>query len=151
MNWRVPAGFVLAPLVPCALYATAMSVIASQWSGFRFTVVAMVVVSETLCLFVALPIFFLLRRFRPIALLECVVTGVAITILVNVISLLVVGRPGYSAGDSGGATVINGHLTGHGFGSAIVGTAVQSLLGAAIGLCFWIIAVRPIRRGSDSA
>ena len=151
MNWRVPAGFVLAPLVPCALYASAMSVIASQWSGFRFIVVAMVVVSEALCLFVALPICFLLRRFRPIALLECVVTGVAITIPVNVISLLVVGGPGYSAGDSGGATVINGHLTGHGFGSAIVGTAVQSLLGTAIGLCFWIIAVRPIHRGSDSA
>jgi hypothetical protein len=151
MKWRVPAGFVLAPIVPCALYATAVSVIASQWSGFRFIVVAMVTVSEALCFFVALPLFLVLRRFRPIALLECVVAGVAITILVNVISLLVSGGPGYSAGDSGGATVINGHLTGHGFGSAIVGTAVQSLLGAAMGLCFWAIAVRPIHHGSDSA
>jgi hypothetical protein len=151
MNWRVPAGFVLAPLVPCALYATAVGVIANQWSGFRFIVVAMVTVSEALCLFVALPLFLVLRRFRSIALLECVAAGVAITILVNVISLLVSGGPGYSAGDSGGATVINGHLTGHGFMSAIVGTAVQSLLGAAIGLCFWIIAVRPVHHGSDSA
>lgn len=151
MKWRVPAGFVLAPIVPCALYATAMSVIASQWSGFRFIVVAMVTVSEALCLFVALPLFLVLRRFRPIALLECVGAGVAITILVNVISLLVSGGPGYSAGDGGGATIINGHLTAHGFGSATVGTAVQSLLGAAIGLCFWAIAVRPIHQGSDSA
>src|SRR5580658_4132820 len=106
MKWRVPAGFVLAPLVPCALYATAMSVIASQWRGSRCIVVAMVTVSEALCLFVALPLFLVLRRFRPIALMECVVTGVAITILLNVILLLASGGPGYSAGDSGGATVI---------------------------------------------
>ena len=151
MNWRVPAGFVLAPLVPCALYATAMGVIANQWSGFRFIVVAMVAVSEALCLFVALPLFLVLRRFRPVTLRECVVAGVVITILMNVILLVVSGGPGYSAGDSGGATVINGHLTGHGFGSAIVGTAAQSLLGAAIGLCFWAIAVRPIDHGSDSS
>ena len=103
MKWRVPAGFVRAPIVPCALYATAMSVIASQWSGFRFIVVAMVTVSEALCLFVALPLFLVLRRFRAIALLECVGAGVAITILVNVISLLVSGGPGYSAGDGASA------------------------------------------------
>jgi hypothetical protein len=145
MNWRVPVGFLLAPLAPCGLYATAMSILANQWSGFLSIVVAMTAISEALSLLVAAPLYFLLRRFRPIGVLECVISGVAITVLLNVILLIFVGGPGSSAGDGGGPTIVDGHPTGHGLLSALVGTAVQSMLGATIGLCFWVIAVRPVR------
>jgi hypothetical protein len=108
-------------------------------------------VSEVLSLVVAVPLYFSLRRFRAVGLLECVLSGVAITVLLNLITSIFSGSPGYSAADSGGPTIVNGHLTGHGIVSAMLGTAVQSLLGAAIGLCFWLIALRSIRHGKTKA
>jgi hypothetical protein len=142
MNLRVSAGFFLAPIAPCALYATAMSVFANQWSGFLVIVVAMVAVSEAVSLVVAVPLFLFLRRLRRIGLVECITSGVAIAVLLSLISGLFSGGPGYSAADGGGPTVVDGHLTVHGFANDLVGTAIQSVLGAVIGLCFWLIAVR---------
>ena len=131
------------------LYATAMSAFANQWSGFRFVLLSMIVVSEVLSLIVAVPLYFLLRRFRTLGLLECALSGVAITILLNLVTAIVSGGPGYSAADSGGPTIVDGHLTGHGIVNVMLGTAVQSVLGASIGLCFWVIAVRSKYRSGD--
>jgi hypothetical protein len=141
MNLRVIAGFVLAPLIPCALFNVVMSVVSNQWSGLGFGIVAMVAVSEVLSIFVAVPLYFVLRRFRSIGALECTLSGVAVTVLLNVAFLIFTPGPGFSAADSE-PTVIDGFLTTHGYVSALFATAIQSVLGAAIGLCFWIIAIR---------
>jgi hypothetical protein len=146
MKWRVPAGFLLAPILPCAILEITASAFINQQPSIRFGTIALILVSEALSLLVGVPLYFLLRRYRSISLVDCVLSGVAIAVLVNATVLVFPSSPGYSAGDHGGATVVNGHLTTHGFISALVATAAQSLLGAAIGLCFWVIAIRPLRR-----
>jgi hypothetical protein len=139
---RIAAGFLLAPLLPCAAFSAMMSAIAGQWSGFLFGVIAVLVVTEVLSIAVALPLYLILRRFRRIGALECAVSGVAVTVLLNVATLFLSPGPGYSAGDGGGDTIVNGHITAHGYVSALSGTVIQSSLGVAIGLCFWFIAIR---------
>ncbi len=139
---RIAAGFLLAPIIPCVLFSALLSSVSSQWSGFWLGAVAMIVVSEALSVFVAFPIYLVLRRFRNIGARECALVGIAVTIILNAVSLIFSTNPGYSAGDGGGSTILNGHITAHGYVSAIISTAVQSILGVAIALTFWFIAIR---------
>jgi riboflavin transporter FmnP len=139
---RVFVGILLAPLIPCVVFSALLSGVFNQWSGFWFGTVAMIVVSEVLSLVIALPLYLGLQRVRNIGALECAVVGIAVTAILNLGSLLFSGGPGYSAGDGGGDTIVNGHVTAHGFVSALLGTAVQSVLGVAIALAFWFIAIR---------
>lgn len=143
MNWRVPAGLLLAPLVPCALFEVAESVMTGDWIGFWLLFFAMVAVSEVIGLFVALPLFLILRLLRPIALLDCVAAGFGITVLVEFFSLAFSSRGEYSDFNGGGTMFSNHYPTGHGYLSVIVGVAGPAVLGATIGLCFWVIALRP--------
>jgi len=136
------AGFLAAPPVPCALLAIFMSAAANQWSSLLFGIVAMVVVSEALGFVVGLPRYLVLSRFRTIGVLECVLSGIVVAVLFNVLSLSMGVGASYSAGDGGESTVVDGHMTAHGYMSALLATAIQSVLGLSVGLCFWIIAIR---------
>jgi hypothetical protein len=142
---RTAAGFLLAPIIPCIVFASILSGMANQWNSLWFGAVAMIVVSELLSLVVALPLYLVLRRFRNVGPLECALAGVVIAVVLNAISLFFSGGSGYSAGDSGGETIVNGHVTAHGYVSDMLSTAFQSVLGVAIALTFWFIAIRSRR------
>jgi hypothetical protein len=139
---RVFFGFLLAPLIPCVVFSALLSGLFNQWGGFWFGTAAMIVVAEVLSLVVALPLYLWLRRVRSIGARDCAVMGIVVTVILNLGSLLFSGGPGYSAGDGGGDTIVNGHMTAHGYVSALLSTAVQSILGVAIALTFWFIAIR---------
>lgn len=142
---RVIFGALLAPIAPCVLFSALVSATANQWSGFWFGVAAMLFVSEALGLLLGMPLYFVLRRVRAIGLLECVASGIVVAVIFNAASLMLPVDSGYSAGDSGGATIKNGHMTAHGYSTAVAATAIQSLLGCAIGLCFWVFAIKSTR------
>jgi hypothetical protein len=143
MTWRTFMGFLLAPVVPCTLFVLVMSSVSDQWGGTLFMLLAMLAVSACLSLVVALPIYLALKRFWKVRMRECVLSGVLVAVLVNAVGLIWPVDPGYSAGDSGGPTIVNGQRTPHGYASAFVGTLSSSAFGATIGLCFWLFAIRP--------
>jgi hypothetical protein len=142
---RITAGFLLAPIIPCFIFSILLSGIFGQWNGFLFVTIVMIVVSEALSLFVAFPIYLVLRRFRTIGVRDCVLIGIVVTVILNAVTLMFSANPGYSAGDGGGATIVDGHITAHGYVSAVLRTAIQSALGVAIALTFWFIAIRARR------
>lgn len=102
----------------------------------------MIVVSEILSFVVALPMYLVLRRFRRVGPRECVLAGIAVTVIFNAAGLLFSASPWYSAGDSGGDTVVNGLITAHGYVRTLISTAFQSVLGVAIAIMFWFISLR---------
>lgn len=144
-NWRVPIGFLLAPVVPCAFVALVSAVIAGLWNGAMFMATAMITVSLALSLVVCLPTYMLLKRFWQVRLVECVVAGAGTALALNIALYLVTAisfpNTGYSAGDSGGDTYIDGKLTPHGRVVALQGIGAGMALGGSIGFCFWAIAV----------
>lgn len=142
--WRLVTGFLLAPALPCLAFVLIAGALSDEWNGFWFFVGMLVVVADGLSFTVALPFYLLLRRWRPIRLVECVVSGAITAIVLNIALLLLPRYAGYSAADGGGTTFENGHITAHGYASMMLSTAVQSCLGMAIGVCFWIIAIRAV-------
>lgn len=135
---RIATGFVVAPFIPCIVFAAILSGVSDQWHNFWFGAVAMIIVAEVLSLVIALPLYIVLRRFRSIGLLECVLTGIVVTVILNIVSLML----GYSAAYSGGDPIINEQITAYGFVSALINIAIQSILGIAIALTFWFISIR---------
>jgi hypothetical protein len=146
-NWRIPLGFVLAPIPPCTLLTLVLAAIAGQWNGFTFFTGAMIVVSLVVSLTVGLPLYLLLRRYWRVRLVECLVGGAVSAAVLNLAIIVAMGSfmdgRNYSAGDSGGATYTDGKLTEHGRAVAIRDFVQQLLLGASIGFCFWGIALAP--------
>lgn len=96
------------------------------------------------------PLYLLLRRYKSVSMIDCVVGGAAAALVFNLVLYTAVRLAfrdgGYSAGDSGGATYIDSHLTAHGAVVAAEGVVANLALGACIGFCFWLIALRPAPR-----
>jgi hypothetical protein len=140
MHWRLPVAFLVSPVIPCVLFNVPDYVAFHTWSnGF---LVGALVVAETLVLLVAVPTFFLLRRYRRVTLITCLTAGFTICFAISCLLVLYPLDSGYSAGNGGGATVINGHLTAHGALSQLVGASVIGLMGALTGLIFWLVGIR---------
>jgi hypothetical protein len=145
-NWRVPFGFVLAPVLPCTLAGLIPAAIAGRVLEAPSIVIPTILVSLALILVVYVPAYFLLKRFWRVRLLECLLMGGATALILNIgllaVSAILFSGGGDSAGDSGGPTIVDGRLTPHGWWGAVHGLTYHVLLGVSIGLCFWFIAIR---------
>jgi hypothetical protein len=118
-----------------------LSAASNQWSGWLFAIAAMYVVTETLTIVVALPAYFVLRHFWRVRFGECILSGMMIGLVPAAIGVFYSPSEGYSAGDSGGDTIVKGKVTRHGVIVEIRSAAFQSGMGGAIGLCFWLIGI----------
>jgi len=137
MNWRLPFGFLLAPIVPCAIAALPNILATHEWSGDLLTY--MVVVSQIIGVVFGAPLYAVLSRSRHVRLVHCLVSGAGIAIAIAAILVLL--NPSSSADDSGGATIVNGHYTVYGWVQNAKVVASMGLLGTSIGLFFWGIAL----------
>ena len=146
INWRVPVAFAVAPVLPCALYVAPGLVRYPDWTGTRLLFAYEMAAAEFLTLLVAVPAYLILRRFRVIGLLDCLLAGFTIGALFSGVVLFVPSHAGLSAADSGGPTVVNGHMSWHGVLVNLEGVAIFALLGASIGLVFWLVGIRRPQR-----
>jgi hypothetical protein len=121
-----------------------------QWQGIWFFIIATLVVSELVTIVVAVPAYLVLKRFRTIGLIDCVLAGAVIGLLFGLTGLVLPIGSGYSAGDSGGDTIVNGKLTTHGLFAAVIGAGFDCLRGAAIGFCFWLVAFYSARSSTQA-
>ena len=78
MNWRVPLGFIVAPIIPCAATVLPGIIARPEWTGGWRLIVLMVVVSQIISLVFAVPVYFLLRRYWRVGLLQCLLFGTII-------------------------------------------------------------------------
>jgi hypothetical protein len=144
-NWRVPIGFALAPLIPCALVVGILSALSGHYDGALFFFSAMVVVSLAVTLIMGVPLYLVLRHYWRVRLLECLGSGALAAILLNIFihlfRIFAFADTHYSAGDSGGATFLDSRITRHGVEEAIRDGLIQTLLGISIGFCFWVLAI----------
>ena len=148
MNWRLVAAFLVSPVVPCALYALPDAIIFHNWAGSRMFFVVGLAVAEIMVVAIALPTFLILRRYRTVSVWACLCAGFLICFGTGFASEILSLHPGYSAGDGGGSTIVNGYLTTHGFVMLIVSSTIFVLMGALAGLVFWLIGI--YRRGGDA-
>jgi hypothetical protein len=143
INWRVPVAFAISPVLPCALLGVIGIILHPERTGARLLFAYEAAVAEVLILLVAAPAYLILRRYRVIAVLECLLAGFAIGALASAIVLFAPRRhEGDFAADAGGPTVVNGHMTWHGVVSNLEGIAIFALLGTSIGLMFWLVGIR---------
>jgi len=133
-------AFLVSPIIPCILYNIPDYLAFHTWSN-SFLVAALVV-AEVLIALVAVPVFLLLRRRRRVTLTICLTAGFIICFAISGLFAFWPLDPGYSAGDGGGSTVINGHMTAHGVVSQLIGASVFGLMGAITGLIFWAVGIR---------
>ena len=151
VNWRVPAGFVLAPVLPCGFLVLGSAALAGQWNAIGFGIISMVTVSWAVVAVFGVPSFLMLRRVKKVSLVDCLAGGACCALLLSLalhaLATFMLRDGGYSAGDSGGATYINNRLTSHGVYVELQGLLSNLILGAAIGACFWGFALRPSRKG----
>ena len=137
---RTSIAFALAPVLPCGLLTLALSALSSQWSGLAFGFVAMLVVCEALILVLAVPSYLILKRFYKVQLVQCAIAGALIGVVPALLGAFFSPSESYSAGDSGGPTIINGATTPHGRAVEVQAAAFQSALGALVCGCFWALA-----------
>jgi hypothetical protein len=108
-------------------------------------IVPAVFVCLALILVLCVPAYLLLQRFWKVRLIECVIAGALVAVILNVglyvASWVALSGVTFSAGDSGGATYVDGQLTAHGWVVAAKGVLFNVVLGASIGACFWILAL----------
>ena len=150
-KWRVPLGFLLAPVLPCALMTIPGTLATQDWNGAFVFIYAMVIASLVITLFVAVPIYLLLARFWRVGFVECLVSGTAIGALATLALTLIPANSNFSASDSGGATVIHGAYTAHGWAQNFSAMSDAAVLGAAIGFAFWLIAIWSPREREGSS
>lgn len=153
IQWRIPLAFVLAPVLPWAVFAATMlfpdhgDAPDPGWSGLVHFVLAKALFDwEMASLLLGVPAYGLLRRRRAVTLGDCLVAGLMAALLV-----LVVGHvefswwlhaAGYPHTFDDQLTKFNGHLTLLGFAEAIRGGWLEFVKGVAVGACFWFIGLR---------
>jgi hypothetical protein len=141
VNWRVPFGFLLAPVLPCAGLDLAL-----ERHAMLLGTGVMVIVSWAVIVVFAVPVYLILGRCKRIGLVDCIAGGAASALAPNLamraLSWFVLPSTGYSSGDSGGAITVDGRLTTHGAWVDLRASLFSMALGACIGLCFWFIALR---------
>lgn len=148
---RLYLGFLLAPLPP-SIAIVSFEKWASPYSGgqdimliFGLAFCYMAIVT------MAAPAYFWIARRTRVRWYHCLLSGAGIGFLFPLLVGLVIrffqpDMSGYSAGDGGGQTIINGHTTLHGYVSQLMGAGAMGLFGMSIGFCFWLIALSPACR-----
>lgn len=68
VGWRVPAGFVLAPVLPCGFLALGSAALAGQWNAIGFAIISTVTVSWAAIAVFGVPSFLMLRRVKKVAI-----------------------------------------------------------------------------------
>ncbi|WP_329742126.1 hypothetical protein [Dyella sp. A6] len=89
MDKRVITGFLISPLLPSAVAAVVLSGSTSNWSALPAQLALMIGIAELAALLFGVPIYFLVKRFRPIGMVECVGSGVVIGLLAGLVGVLV--------------------------------------------------------------
>lgn len=134
--WRVPVGFLVAPIAPCFIGAMALSDIQRTWRIAPF----MIIVCWLISFLIAMPTYLVLQRGGYVTLLKALVSGFLIALSVSLATVLLPSGPGDYASDSTGPTMVAGHLTALGWQNALQGCLATGGLGAAIGVVFWLVA-----------
>lgn len=138
MAWRTPLGFLTAPVVPCVGWAIILGEADFQrvWRIAAF----ILLVSWFFSFLIAAPVYLALRRRGHVSLAQSLLAGSGIALFANVLCLMLPSGPQDYMADSGGAAMVNGHLTAHGRWDALNGCLQMGIFGAATGFAFWIIA-----------
>jgi uncharacterized membrane protein len=136
--WRTPLGFLAAPVVPCIGWAMILG--EAEFHRVWRIAALMMLVSWFFSFFVAAPTYLVIRRRGNVSLRQSLLAGFVIALSVNVFSLMLPSGPRDYMADSGGTSMVNGHLTAHGWWGALNGCLQMGIFGAVIGSAFWIIA-----------
>ena len=136
--WRIPVGFLVAPIAPCFIGAMALGEpdIQRAWRIAPF----MIFVCWLISFLIALPMYLVLQRSGYVSLVKAVVAGLLIALTVSLVAVLLPSGPGDYASGSAGPTMVGGHLTALGWRNALEGCLATGGLGAAIGIVFWLVA-----------
>lgn len=134
--WRVPLGFLLAPVLPCTLAILPSTLATRNWSGAIGLIGTMIIVSLAITLVLAMPVYLLLKRYWTVGLVECLVSGTVIGVIPFPVLELLVSSGKHSAA----ATASHAAHAAHGWAPALSATSDAAVLGAAIGFAFWAIA-----------
>jgi hypothetical protein len=151
MNWRLPVGFIVAPVVPCILIVVPGMVQYPEWTGAWLVIAYMVIASLLITLLLGVPLYFALRRFWKVGLPQCVFSGALLGALMAALATISSIGGNYSANDAGGPTVIAGQYTVHGWIQSCVVAGQTALLGGGIGFMFWAVAIWRSERRPDEA
>lgn len=142
-SWRIPAGFLVAPIAPCFIGAMALSErdIQSAWR----VALLMIFVCWFISFLMALPAYLALQRGGYVSLPKAVAAGFLLALSVSLIIFLLPSGPDDYASGPAGPTMVGGHLTALGWRNAMEESLAAGGLGAAIGLVFWLVACWKLR------
>lgn len=119
-GWRTLIAFALAPVLPCALVALALSALSSDWDDLSFLLVAMLAAREWLIAVLAVPTYFAVKHFYKPRPAQCVTAG-AFVGLVPAVIYVFLGPSGEPA-------------------KQLQDAVASSAFGATVGGCFWALA-----------
>lgn len=142
-TWRIPIGFLVAPIAPCYIGAMVLGDPDIQ-SAWRIALL-MIFVCWLVSFLVALPAYLVLQRSGYVSLAKAVAAGFLIALSVSLVVFLLPSGPGDYAGGSAGPTMVAGHLTALGWRNALEGSLATGGLGAAVGAVFWLAACWKLR------
>src|SRR5262245_11435366 len=117
-----------------------------------FMLVAAFIVWTVGLVLVGVPIWWLFHRKGRRSRWTAVAVGAVVTFLLNLgldagsSVLMQLDSGSYSASDSGGQTIINDHLTAHGWWNAIQGSILLAIVGVIVALVVWQIAYRRVEQ-----
>jgi hypothetical protein len=89
MDKRVITGFLVSPLLPSTVAAVVLNGSMSTWSVLPAELAFVIGITEFASLLVGVPIYFLVKHFRPVGIVECVGSGVVIGLLAGLVGVLV--------------------------------------------------------------
>jgi hypothetical protein len=138
--WRVAAGFLLAPLVPAALYSTVMVPFQLIWIVLLFAYVPVFVVG--------IPAYFLLRDCLRPRIVTLLLAGGMVAISPWLALMLLSGAEHASVGDC--VTVLKGRTTWCGFKLHVAFLGKVFAFGVLGGAVFWLCAVSRASRLQSS-
>lgn len=89
-KWRIAFGFIVAPVAPCFMLAFALQAISEPGltlRGVLGTFYFALLFAEPFGIVLGVPAFLVVRRFRSVGLLECVVCGALVGLPVGLLGL----------------------------------------------------------------
>jgi hypothetical protein len=109
INWRIPLAFLLAPALMSALLTLITTSITNRWNEASLFFCVALVLLEFSWIILGGPIYLVLKRFRTIDRLECVLSGLSAGIIFSVLEF----RAGIAADAS--LNIMIGSGTGYSF------------------------------------
>lgn len=89
MEKRVITGFLVSPLLPSAIAAVVLNGSMSTWSALPAELSLVIGITELASILLGVPIYLLVKRFRPIGMVECVGSGAILGLLAGLVGVLV--------------------------------------------------------------